>query len=257
MSTGLSIYDHPKYYDLIYGSDYKAELDFLEYCFNQYVPFPVDTVFEPACGTGRLLFRLAKLGYQVGGLDLNAKAIDFCNRRLERIGIEQRAVQGDMSTFQLAKPVDACFNTVNSFRHLLDEAGALGHLRSVQAALKPGGIYVLGIHLLPKGDSTCNEEAWSARRGNLAINTNMWRIDFDRRKRLETFRFQYQVYTPTDIQQISDEVQFRTYTVRQIRKLVNDASLRLLATYDFAYAPDEPVEMNDETEDIVLILQRK
>ena len=56
------IYDFPKYYDLVYGSDWKAELDFLLACFKKYGKGRVASVFEPACGTGRLLFRLAGEG---------------------------------------------------------------------------------------------------------------------------------------------------------------------------------------------------
>ena len=30
-----NLYDFPKYYDLVYGSDWKAEVDFLEACFDR------------------------------------------------------------------------------------------------------------------------------------------------------------------------------------------------------------------------------
>ncbi len=78
------IYDYPQYYDLVYGSDWKAEFDFLLNCFERYATPHVRRVFEPACGTGRLLIKLAPAGYEVSGNDLNAKSIRYCNRRLER-----------------------------------------------------------------------------------------------------------------------------------------------------------------------------
>ena len=68
------IYDYPKYYDVLFGSDWKAEFDFLEDCFERHTPRVVRRLFEPACGTGRLLMRLAEAGYEVSGNDLNAKA---------------------------------------------------------------------------------------------------------------------------------------------------------------------------------------
>ena len=51
-----NLYDYPKYYDLVYGSDWKAEVDFLEACFERFARGAVTRVFEPACGTGRLMY---------------------------------------------------------------------------------------------------------------------------------------------------------------------------------------------------------
>jgi SAM-dependent methyltransferase len=85
LSGGL--YDYPAYYDLVYGSDWKAEFDFLVACFEKHaLRGAVQRVFEPACGTGRLLYRLARAGYEAAGLDLNPKAVEYCKRRLERLG---------------------------------------------------------------------------------------------------------------------------------------------------------------------------
>ncbi len=47
------IYDYPVYYDLIFGSDWRAEFDFLTGCFERFAKRPVKRLFEPACGTGR------------------------------------------------------------------------------------------------------------------------------------------------------------------------------------------------------------
>src|SRR5687768_7580680 len=124
-----NLYDYPRYYDLVFGSDWKAEFDFLTAAFKHFVPFRVRRVFEPACGTGRLLFRLANAGYQVSGLDLNPRAVAYCNKRLSRRGYRESVFVGDMANFSLARRVDAAFNMINSFRHLLTEQQAAAHLK--------------------------------------------------------------------------------------------------------------------------------
>ena len=116
-----NVYDYPRYYDLVYGSDWKAEYSFLRGSFQQYARIPVRRVFEPACGTGRLLYRLGKAGFEVSGLDLNPQAVGYCNKRLQRHGLAPSVWVGDMSDFRLPHPVDAAFNMINSFRHLPDE----------------------------------------------------------------------------------------------------------------------------------------
>ena len=251
------LYDFPQYYDLVFGSDWTAELQFLQRCFERFAQVEVQRVFEPACGTGRLLYRLARAEFDVAGLDLNERAVDYCNQRLSRHGFPESAFVGDMTDFRLKRKVDAAFNMINSFRHLQTEKGARAHLECVAAALKRGGIYVLGLHMTPTEAEPTEEESWSARRGNLCVNTRLWTTHRDLKNREEHFEMRYDIYTPTRSRCISDTIVFRTYTVRQLKQLLKSVSdLELVATYDFAYDLAQPLELNSEAEDTVLVLRK-
>lgn len=254
-----NIYDYPKYYDLVYGSDWKAEFDFLESLFEQYVSLTVESVFEPACGTGRLIYRFAKAGYRVGGNDLNVKSINFCNQRLDRHGFTDRAEVGDMSKFSITEPVDAAFNMINSFRHLRSEDQARSHLRCMARAIKPGGIYVLGLHLSPaEGFETVDSESWSSSRGHLTVNSSLFLVERNYESRYETYGMRFDVYTPTQQFQIRDQVKFRTYNVAQLKKLIKSVNqFQLTECFDFRYAMDSPIELDESVQDVVLILERK
>jgi SAM-dependent methyltransferase len=257
-TTPANLYDYPRYYDLVFGSDWKAEFDFLRRAFDRFGAGKVRRVFEPACGTGRLLFRLAMDGYDVSGLDLNPRAVEFCNKRLARRGKPSAVMVGDMADFELSRPVDAAFNMINSFRHLLTHEQAVGHLNCVANALRPGGIYVLGLHLTPTEGLPIEEERWSARRGHLGINTHLKTFDLDRRRRTERCTMAMDVYTPTRTFQITDELVFRTYTRQQFAKLLAEVPrLSVAGTFDFMYRLDQPVEIRDDTQDVVFILKRK
>lgn len=252
------LYDFPSYYDLVFGSDWKAELDFLQACFQKHGDRRVRTVFEPACGTGRLMFRLAKAGYRVSGLDLNERAVGYCNERLARHGFRPTAFVADMSSFQLSRRVDAAFNMINSFRHLLDEKRARGHLRCVADGLQPGGLYLLAFHLTPTATAPLDEERWSARRGNLCINTRLWSTARDLQARQEHCRMTFDVYMPTRSFRIEDTLVFRTYTRRQALDLVRSVKdLELVATYDFAYDIASQTQIDDSTEDIVFVMRKR
>jgi SAM-dependent methyltransferase len=253
-----NIYDYPKYYDVLFGSDWKAEYDFLTACFEKHSPRPVRRLFEPACGTGRLLAKFARAGYEVSGNDLNPKAVDYCNKRLVRQGSDPTAVVGDMSDFRLRRKQDAAFNTINSFRHLGSEREAQGHLQCVARALAKGGIYMLGLHLTPTRGRPCDRESWSARRGRLAVVSEMWSIDVDRRRRRERVAFTLDVFTPTRQFRLEDEFVFRTYTAAQFRRLLGRVSeLELVETYDFAYDVHRPIRIDARTEDVVFVLRKR
>ena len=54
---------------------------------------------------------------------------------------------------------------INTFRYLLTEQAARGHLECIAGSLRPGGIYVLGLHLMRFG---CRQkrtsDCWTQRR---------------------------------------------------------------------------------------------
>lgn len=252
-----SIYDHPKYYDLVFGSDCAAEIRFIEGCGQLYTRGKLRRLFEPACGTGRLLLRLAKRGYAVSGIDLNPKAIEFCNERLERHGLPASTWVADMSQFQMRQRADIAFNTINSFRHLGSERAARGHLRCMAQALRPGGIYLLGIHLTPTAAPPSDTESWSARRGHLAVNTHMWTRLRDLKNRVERFGIRFDVHTPRRSFRIEDELVLRSYTQEQFEKLVKAAGTwEIIAAHDFGYACDAPIKVDATNEDVVYVLRR-
>lgn len=252
------LYDYPKYYDLIFGSDWKAEYKFLLAMFEQYMRRPVRRIFEPGCGTGRLLVKLAKAGFEVSGLDLNPHAVKFCNDRLRRHGLPETAFIGDMADFKLKRKVDACFNMINTFRHLPTESAAEDHFRCIAESLTQGGLYLLGLHLTPKTPQKCTEERWSAARGSLRVDSCLWSIETDLKARNERIGVTYDVHTPTKQFRIKDETAFRTYSREQMQRLIDvTPQLELVDTYDFRYDVDWPIDIDDATEDVVYVLKKK
>jgi SAM-dependent methyltransferase len=253
-----SVYDYPKYYDLIYGSDWKAELGFLQSCIDRYLDGKARRIFEPACGTGRLLVRLGRSGYQVSGLDLNSKAVAYCNRRLERYGLPATALTGDMADFRLPQQVDVGFNMINSFRHLLDPTAAVRHLQAMARALRRGGLYVLGLHLTPTRGEPMSEESWSARRGNLAATVRLWTTQRNRMKRHERCAMVYDIFTPTRHMRLTDEVVFRMYTWPQFRRLLASVpEFEIASVHDFSYDIDQRICVGATTEDSVFVLRKR
>lgn len=253
-----SLYDYPKYYDLLFGSDWKAEYDFLVECFERYARCEVARVFEPACGTGRLLIKLAQAGYLVEGNDLNPKAVAFCNKRLIRHGFPPTVEVGDMADFRLRRKAHAAFNTINTFRHLDSEEAARAHLKCMAQALVKGGIYILGIHLLPTDGPRMEEESWVARRGHLQVNSHMWAEELDLENRNERLGLAIDVYTPTGHLRIVDEMNYRTYTSDQFSSLLATCpELEVVAVHDFCYQTSFTVNITPQTEDVVFILRKR
>ena len=261
-TTG-SFYDYPNVYDVLFSDTCRSEIQFLTSVFKQFCNKAVISIFEPASGSGRLLYHLAKLGLDVAGLDLNPNAVVFCNRRLRRHGLSESAIIGDMTSFSLAdlgrtKKFDAAFNLVSSFLHLTTEADAQKHLHCVADILKPNGIYLLGIHLKPKGTQHCLQERWSLRRGLLSVKSHLKSLTQNLKKRIEMIEVRIVAETPKKRYTIVDRFPLRIYTAAQFNDLLAAVNrFDVLATYSFDCDSTNPIAVTADTEDVVYVLKAR
>jgi SAM-dependent methyltransferase len=251
-------YDHPRFYDIAFRSETPLEADFVEAACRKYCPFPARQILEPACGTGRLLAELAGRGYQMTGFDLNRPSLDYLQRRLARRRLRADVFEADMADFRLPKPVDAAVCTVNTFRHLLGEQTARRHLECIAESLRPGGIYILGLHLLPMDASEEDTERWTERHGRTQVTVTLRVLSTDRRRRIERLRVSMLARVGKKEVRLRDEFSFRMYTAAQFRRLLKSVpSLELCDVYDFWYEIDYPMTFNDERTDTVFVLRKR
>jgi SAM-dependent methyltransferase len=257
-TTNDNWYEHPAFYDIAFRSDTRREADFIEAACRRYCPFEARRLLEPACGTGRLIRELAARGYKLTGFDISRPALDYLNKRLASRRLKAKTFVGDMADFRLARPVDAAFCPVNTFRHLLDERSARRHLECVAEALRPGGIYILGLHLMPSDAAEEDCERWTQRHGGTRVTVTLRVLKFDRRRRIEDLRVCLLARRGAKTFRLRHEFQFRTYNLAQFRRLLRSVpALELCGVYDFWYDIDEPQKLNSRSADTVFVLRKR
>jgi len=262
-----SWYALPKYYDLATRDETAGEVAFLTAAFAKYATGPVRSVFEPACGSGRLLVALAARGYRVTGLDRETAMIAYAQRQLRRRKLQGKLMVADMTDFRLPRPVDAAVCLLDSFRHLETEAAARRCLECVAAAVRPGGIFCLGLHLLPPDASLECVERWSAPVGRNSIPSgkNQTRVTVtlrvlsaSRKTRLEQIRISLLVRDNGRTLRFRDEFTLRIYTAAQIKSLLASVpEWELLDVFDYWFELDQPLRLTNELSDTVLVLRRR
>ncbi len=257
-SATHACYDHPRYWDQAFSDETIPEADFIDAVAGKYCPFSVRKVLEPGCGGGRQVLELSKRGYQVSAFDLNQQAVEWTRQRLRRNKLSADICVADMKAFQTSGQFDLAHCFVNSFRHLTSEAQAVQHLCCVADSLRTGGLYLLGLHLLPPDAAEDDCERWTITTGNTRVTTTVRVLEFSRRKRLETVRFCLRIRTPKqDIKLRSDHL-LRIYRADQMRSLLKKVpQFQLLDVFDFCYDVTDPLQLNDDLGDTVLILQKQ
>jgi len=251
-------YDHPEYYDVSVSDETAQEAAFIAAACRKYCDFPVCRLLEPACGSGRLVVEMAARGYHVTGLDRNDKALDFLRKRLKRRKLQPEVLHADMTDFTLPQPADAAFCLLNSFRHLLTEADAKRHLETVAQNLRLGGIYILGLHLVPPDADENSIERWRTSQGKTHVSTDLRVTATDRRRRIESLQVSLLVRSGKKLWRLRGKFDLRLYTAPQIRKLLASVpAFQLCDVYDFWYDIDEPLKLDNQISDIVFILKKR
>ena len=255
-----SWYDHPQYFDMVFRDETQDEVDFFEQAFQRFANRKVRRLLEPGCGSGRLVTAMAARGYEMAALDLSQPMLAYLRRRLERRGLAAELVCGDMTQMKFRKKFDAAFCTFNTFRHLVHEADAVSHLRSVADHLSPGGLYILGFHLIPMdADPECIER-WTARHAGTQVHVTLRVIDFDRARRQETLRVSVKAKTRSGrVERIRSEFPLRIYTPAQAKRLLKkvDDVFEIVEIFDFDYDIESPRRCDDDLTDALFVLRRR
>ena len=161
-----------------------------------------------------------------------------------------------MADFRFRRSFDLAHCLISTFKHLLDEDSARDTLKCVARSLRPGGIFVLWMHLTQYGWRHRLRERWSAERGRTKVTCNLQSWPANRSKRTERVWARLTVEERGATDRLESEWNFRTYDAKELRRLLRSVpELEHLATYDFTYS--EKRQLNDEQLDCVLVLRKR
>ena len=255
-------YDSPLYYDMVYADYTPKETRFIEGIMKKHGPKlngPM-RVFEPACGSGRLLESLAARGHVVHGFDLNKHQVAFAKNRLKARGLKGRVWRDRLQDFKVPKgaryDVAHCF--VSTFKYIDSEAGAVSSLRRMAAALRPGGLLLLGLHLTDYKNSPPDHERWIGRKPGIRVVSDTWSAPADRKSRTEAMRTRMRI-TEKGKTRIEETLwDFRTYSPAELKALLAKVpSLHLVACHDFHYDLSSTRKIDMAYSDVLLVLRRQ
>jgi SAM-dependent methyltransferase len=187
-ARSADFYRIPEIYDILHAPGTAREVRVLERLVRRYGAGEAGsgglTWLEPACGTGRYLRALVGRGHRAIGFDLSPEMVEYARADPAEATAGGRLIvfRADMTRFarplaralgergRSAPPcVDAAFCLINSLRHLGTDAAVLAHLRQVAGALRPGGVYLVGLSLAMYEVEVPSEDVWEGRRDGVRV----------------------------------------------------------------------------------------
>ena len=135
-----------RFYDKLNAEiDYVAWADFVERCFEKYLPSSPELVLDLACGTGIMTAELAKRGYDMIGIDGSAEMLsEAFSRSVECGGI--LFLQQDLRSFELYGTVGAVVCCLDSLNYLLGEGELDTCFSLVHNYLDPNGLFLFDMN---------------------------------------------------------------------------------------------------------------
>ena len=229
---GVELYSLPLLYDIAYDWDVTRELCFFLECMELFGKGPAEHVLEPACGTGRNLEALARMGLQITAYDISPEAVEFAQKRLRRHRLSKSVAlqQGDMRNFLIPLQADGAFNAINSFRYLLSEQEVLDHLRNTRQMLKPGAVYVVDLSYAMPPRQQPKVYEWDSERGAITLDVR-WLTREDHQARLSHEICELHVLENAQKNVIRTHHTTRLWTLDEFLQITREAGFELMAMY--------------------------
>ena len=251
--------------------DYERWSDFIEACFERFLPAKPEIVLDLACGTGRMTFPLADRGYDMIGIDgsaeMLAEASDKNNDRTdrlfeeacERLGLDPDGLdtdtameelarhpaplflQQDMRDFELYGTVDATVCCLDSLNYLCGDGDLSACLKCIHLYLAPGGLLVFDVNSPYKFAHTYGNNAYILEDEDDDGRSVFcgWQNEYDPETRLCKFYLSLFAEGEDGTYTRSDEEQTeRCFDEAELTAALDEAGFDLCGIYsDFEFSP--------------------
>lgn len=204
------------YYDYIVQAhtNTKKEVDFLDKLFREK---KVSKILDIACGTGRHCIGLAKLGYDVSGVDISEEMIRVAKKKSEERGVTVSFFTDDVRNLSFNGDFDAVICMWATFYYLPQPLT----IEKVSKALKMGGVFVLDCKDWEEIDKSPNEyPEREIKAENVILKQTMSQM-FEGNKRIR--RFKYRIGKDT----FFDDDVCITYSLEEIKRMLEKHGMKI------------------------------
>ncbi|RKZ08776.1 SAM-dependent methyltransferase [Candidatus Fermentibacteria bacterium] len=105
--------------------------------------FEKGDVLDLCCGPGRFAIPLARMGFNVTGVDITGFLLDIAKYRASLENVEIEWIKEDMRRFRRSGSYDLIFNMFTSFGYFKDHSDNMQVLENVNESLRQGGKFVM------------------------------------------------------------------------------------------------------------------
>lgn len=135
-----------KYYDTLTSNiDYKKHSQYYDNLIKRFSG-KKGLLLDLACGTGSLSEQMAKLGYDVIGVDYSCEMLSMAfDKKLDN-GLPIQYICQDMCELDMYSPVDVTICALDSLNHLFDIKSVKRAIQHVSLFCQPNGLFIFDMN---------------------------------------------------------------------------------------------------------------
>ena len=174
---------------------------------------------------------LARKGYDMIGVDNAQEMLQIAMDKRDRSGLDILYLLQDMREFELYGAVGAVISVCDSINYLLEEEDILQTFRLVQNYLYPGGVFIFDFNTVYKYANIIGDATIAENREDCSF---IWENYYHEEEEINEYDLTIFVRNRGEelFQRFQETHYQRGYQLEQMRRLVEDAGLRVLETLD-------------------------
>lgn len=229
--------------------EYKKRADYVSTLFDRYGARGKEPILDLACGTGSLTIELAKLGYDMIGVDSAYAMLSQAQNKKYEENVDVLFLCQDMTELDLYGTISGAVCMLDSLNHLDSAEDVKRTIEKVGLFMEYGGIFIFDVNTIYKhreilGNNTfvydC-DDVYCVWQNSLNDDDS---VDIS----LDIFERKDGAYYRS-----GEEFSERAYPIGQYKKWLGDAGFELLHIYDEM----SDRELNDRTQRAVFVARYK
>lgn len=244
-----------RYYDILTGNiDYKCRAAYFENIIRRFGGKKGGILLDLACGTGSLSEEMARLGYDVIGVDSSEEMLGMALDKKFESGLPIQYLCQDMTELDMFGTIDITICALDSLNHLESLSDIKRTVEKVSLFCEPGGLFIFDMNTPYKHKSILADKTYVYDMEEVFC---VWQNEYtgDRNNRVNIC---LDFFEKTDgkselYSRSSEDFSEIAFDREIIENMLTDAGFELLAEYD--YDSDEPP--TDFSEKIVYAARKK
>jgi len=229
-------------YDL-FMSDVNYD-DWVEYINKLWEKFNIkpELVCELGCGTGNISLRLAKMGYDIIGIDNSEDMLSEARQKAEDENLDMLFLLQDMREFELYGTVNCILCLCDSLNYITDEEDVLSVFKLVNNYLHPNGVFIFDLNTEYKFKNIYGENTFTEITEDAAY---IWENYYYDDEQINEYYLNFFVKKQNGLYVRTEEEHYeRAYSLETIKLMIEKSGMKFEAAYDaFTF---EPVRKDSE-----------
>ena len=234
---GYSVF--ARYYDdLTANIDYKKRAEYFHAIIKKFKTTKENILLDLACGTGSISEQMARLGYDVIGVDYSEEMLGIAIEKKFDSGLSIQYLSQDMRTIDMFGTVDVTICALDSINHLSSADDVKKVFQRVSLFAEPQGLFIFDVNTLYKHREILADNTFTYETDNVyciwenTLNRNTDEVKIN----LEFFELEANGLYSRSSESFSE----KAYSTELLDEMLCDCGFEILAKYgDDSFAPPE------------------